>query len=360
MEKDSNRKIIHIDMDAFYASVEERDNPLLKGKPLIISGPPNSRSVVCTCSYEARKFGIHSAMPASHAYKKCPQGIFIPPNMKKYKEASNKIRSIFLDYTDLIEPLSLDEAYLDVTQNKMNNPSATLIANEIRQRVKNELNLTCSAGVSYNKFIAKIASDYNKPDGITVVTPDQGANFVANLAVSKFFGIGKKTQEHMNTLNIKTGSDLKVFEMHRMIKLFGKRGPYFYYAARGIDNRPVTPNRERKSFGREITLTEDLLDTDQIISLISDLSERVSTLLAGENKKGRTITLKIKYHDFINVTRSQSFPQPINDTEIINKTAVNLLKKTNAGKKAIRLVGVSISGFPEEDKNWGQPELPLE
>ncbi|CAB1061728.1 DNA polymerase IV (EC [Olavius sp. associated proteobacterium Delta 1] len=260
------RKIIHLDMDAFYASVEQRDTPELKGKPVIVGGDPNHRGVVAACSYEARKFGIHSAMASSTAYKLCPDAIFIRPRFDVYKAVSSEIREIFHEYTNLVEPLSLDEAFLDVTENFKEMVSATLIAKEIKNQIYSRTGrLTASAGVSFNKFLAKVASDINKPDGITVVTPEMAASFIDRLPIRKFFGVGKVTEEKMIGFGIKTGADLKKYKKEKLIQIFGKSGNYFYNIAHGKDDRPVEPNRIRKSIGKETTLPEDIDDTDQML-----------------------------------------------------------------------------------------------
>lgn len=253
-------------MDAFYASVEQRDTPELKGKPVIVGGDPNHRGVVAACSYEARKFGIHSAMASSTAYKLCPDAIFIRPRFDVYKAVSSEIREIFHEYTNLVEPLSLDEAFLDVTENFKEMVSATLIAKEIKNQIYSRTGrLTASAGVSFNKFLAKVASDINKPDGITVVTPEMAASFIDRLPIRKFFGVGKVTEEKMIGFGIKTGADLKKYKKEKLIQIFGKSGNYFYNIAHGKDDRPVEPNRIRKSIGKETTLPEDIDDTDQML-----------------------------------------------------------------------------------------------
>ena len=250
-----NRKIIHIDMDAFYASVEQRDKPYLRGKPVVVGGPPESRGVVTTCSYEARKFGIHSAMPSKNAYKRCPYAIFVPPRFDEYRKVSNQIREIFHRYTDLVEPLSLDEAFLDVTNNKLNIEYATTIAKMIKQDILEETNLTASAGVSYNKFLAKLASDYKKPNGLTIITLSSSQEFLDNLPIDKFFGVGKVTSKILKNMGIKTGYDLRKLSLHELEQIFKNRGYSFYQFARGIDYRPVEPFRERKSIGAETTQT---------------------------------------------------------------------------------------------------------
>ncbi len=340
---DDLRKIIHIDMDAFYASVEQRDNIQLRGKPVVVGGNPDSRGVVATCSYEARQFGIHSAMSCARAYRLCPQVIFVRPRFDAYHEVSQQIRGIFLQYTDLVEPLSLDEAYLDVTSNKPNIQSATWVAQIIRQKIRNETALTASAGVSYNKFLAKIASDIKKPDGLTVVTPEQAEQFIARLPIRRFHGVGRVTEKKMESLGILTGADLRQHSLQELSKNFGKAGEYYFNIARGIDLRPVVPNRVRKSIGKETTLTEDTADLGQMLTIIGALAEKVATLLQTKQTSGLTLTLKIKYSDFQIVTRSISREQPIETAEEILLLSEKLLQKTEAGKRAVRLLGVTIS-----------------
>src|SRR5210317_2501448 len=293
----SIRKIIHIDMDAFYASVEQRDRPELKGKPVIVGGDPQSRGVVAACSYAAREFGIHSAMASSTAYRLCPDAVFIRPRFDVYRAVSSQIREIFCEYTELVEPLSLDEAFLDVTENYMNMASATLIAREIKKKIFNRTGkLTASAGVSFNKFIAKVASDINKPDGITVITPDMADEFIDRLPIRKFFGVGKVTEEKMLNIGIKTGADLKRYKKEQLIQIFGKSGNYFYDIAHGLDDRPVEPNRIRKSIGKETTFPEDIDDTNQMVEILENIADRLENSLIKHEAKGRTITLKIKLY----------------------------------------------------------------
>ena len=330
-------------MDAFYASVEQRDNIQLRGKPVVVGGNPDSRGVVATCSYEARQFGIHSAMSCARAYRLCPQVIFVRPRFDAYHKVSQQIRGIFLQYTDLVEPLSLDEAYLDVTSNKPNIQSATWVAQIIRQKIRNETALTASAGVSYNKFLAKIASDIKKPDGLTVVTPEQAEQFIARLPIRRFHGVGRVTEKKMESLGILTGADLRQHSLQELNKNFGKAGEYYFNIARGIDLRPVVPNRVRKSIGKETTLTEDTADLGQMLTIIGALAEKVATLLQTKQTSGLTLTLKIKYSDFQIVTRSISREQPIETAEEILLLSEKLLQKTEAGERAVRLLGVTIS-----------------
>ena len=358
-----NRKIIHIDMDAFYASVEQRDNHELRGRPVIVGGDPQSRGVVAACSYEARKFGIHSAMACATAYRRCPHAAFIRPRFNVYKSVSRLIREIFLDYTDLMEPLSLDEAFLDVTENKKGISSATQIARQIRgQIVERTKGLTASAGVSFNKFLAKVASDVNKPNGITVITPDQAPAFIDQLPVRKFFGVGKVTEERMLNLGIKTGADLKRLSCEDLVHYFGKTGRYYYHVARGREDRPVQPDRERKSYGKETTLDTDIDDTNQMLDILYGLAGSVVEGLHREDRWGLTLTLKVKYHDFQSVTRSVTFPEPIGDIDVIMENIRRLLANTEAGNKKVRLLGISVSNFlgvRKEADGWVQMPLPF-
>ena len=349
------RKIIHIDMDAFYASVEQRDCPELQGKPVIV-GSPEGRGVVLTCSYEARKFGVRSALPGKEAKRLCPDGIFVPPRFPVYTEVSLHIREIFFRYTDLVEPLSLDEAYLDVTHDKLNIGSAIEIAKAIREAIKEETNLTASAGVSVNKFVAKIASGMQKPDGLTFIHPSQIEIFMEQLKVKDFHGIGRITAEKMNKMGIFTGADLKKLSRDEMMKQYGKPGRFYYDIVRGIDNRAVEAGRETKSVSVEDTFAEDVLD----IELLEKELERLSQLLFTRSDKyqvyGRTITLKVKYHDFKIISRSKTFPDKVTHPAFLAQTAKQLLKQTEAGRKKIRLLGVGVSGF-EDEKTIAQLRL---
>ena len=340
-------------MDAFYASVEQRDRPELKGKPVIVGGDPQSRGVVAACSYEARKVGIHSAMASSTAYRLCPDAVFIRSRFDMYRAVSAQIREIFCEYTDLVEPLSLDEAFLDVTQNYKGIPSATLIAQEIKKRIYQQTGgLTASAGVSFNKFIAKVASDINKPDGITVITPDMADEFIDKLPIRKFFGVGKVTEEKMLSLGIKTGADLKKFKKEKLIHLFGKSGSYFYNIAHGNDDRPVEPNRIRKSIGKETTLLEDIDDTEQMLEILENIAVRLENSLIKREAKGRTVTLKMKYFDFQSITRSITIDEPADSASVIMKYIKALLSKTEAGARKVRLLGISISNFDDRKTNF--------
>ncbi|RWY47343.1 DNA polymerase IV [Mucilaginibacter gilvus] len=342
----ARRKIIHIDMDAFYASVEQRDNPELRGKPLVVGGLPEGRGgVVATASYEARKFGIHSAMSSKRALQLCPHAIFVRPRFAAYKEASQHIREIFSRYTDLIEPLSLDEAYLDVTQDKLNIGSAIDIAKEIKQAIKEELNLTASAGVSVNKFVAKIASDMQKPDGLTFIGPSSIENFIENLPVEKFYGVGKVTAQKMKKLGLFTGADLKQLSLEQITGHFGKAGAFYYNIVRGIDEREVQPHRETKSMGAEDTFAYDLTTVEEMNAELEKIAKLVNERLLKYQLKGRTLTLKIKYSDFRQITRSQSHPDCFDDMQTIIHTAKNLLLTTDVENSRIRLLGITVSNF---------------
>ncbi len=339
------RKIIHIDMDAFFAAVEQRDNPRLRGLPVIVGGNPQSRGVVATCSYEARRFGIHSAMASARAQKLCRKAIFVRPRMAAYKEVSNQIREIFREYSDYVEPLSLDEAFLDVTLNKMKLQSATATALEIKNKIFLKTGITASAGVSYNKFIAKVASDIQKPDGLTVVPPKAGERFVENLLIRKFFGVGKVTEKKMLKLGIKTGADLKLKSKEFLIRNFGKSGLFYFDVVRGIDNRPVQARGGRKSIGRETTLQIDISDEEQMLNVLSKISEQVEKDLKRSKMKGRTVTLKVRYADFKSVTRSKSLPKKIDDAKTMMENVKELLKTTEAKTKKVRLLGITLTNF---------------
>ncbi|MBE6368740.1 MAG: DNA polymerase IV [Lentisphaerae bacterium] len=354
------RKIIHIDMDAFFASVEQLDHPEWRGLPVIVGGRPENRGVVSTASYEARKYGIHSAMPAKTARKLCPNGIFVEGNMARYKEISRRIRDIFAEVTDMIEPLSIDEAYLDVTCNKLNLPSATWLAFYLQQRIRQETNLTASAGVSFNKFLAKVASDWRKPAGLTVITPRRAKSFLFQLKIEKFYGVGAATAREFHKLNVHNGRDLYALPLETLIRTFGKSGIFYYNIVRGIDSRIVSPRESRKSLGREITLANDVDDLEIICNLIGQLSKKVSTLLQREKLAGKTVNLKIRYDDFSNVLRSITLPVAVNDAQQLAAAARTLLERTEAGKRKVRLIGVSCSNFPAaETQTMLHPELPL-
>lgn len=341
------RKIIHIDMDAFYASVEERDFPHLRGVPLAV-GSPKERGVVSTANYEARKYGVRSAMSSKVAMLKCPILRFQPPRFEVYKEVSAQIHRIFAEYTDMVEPLSLDEAYLDVTTNKKNMPSATIIAQEIKHKIYEQTHLTASAGVSYNKFLAKIASDYRKPNGLFVILPHQAQDFLMTLPVEKFYGIGKVTANHLHEMNIYTGSDLFKKNKYEMVQIFGKAGLYFYDVVRGVDNRAVEPNRERKSYSVETTFEKDLTTSFAVIAELYALEQRLWKDVENTGKSGRTLTLKIRFSDFTTLTRSHSSEVPLLSFHQLHKTAKRMLKRMDYNAKPIRLLGVGISNLIDD------------
>ncbi|MFH0785842.1 MAG: DNA polymerase IV, partial [Pseudomonadota bacterium] len=304
---DSPRKIIHIDMDAFFASIEQKDHIVFRGKPLVVGGSPGNRGVVAACSYEARKFGIHSAMPCAKAARLCREVIFTPPRMERYLEISAKIMTIFRQYTPLVEPLSLDEAFLDVTDIREQQPSATLLARQICQQIYTELQLTASAGISYNKFLAKVASDIKKPHGITTIPPETAQQFLDHLPIRKFYGVGQVTENKMRQLGINTGSDLRKWEMEPLVFHFGKIGSFLFNIVRGIDDRPVEPLRVRKSMGSETTLPFDTDNLIEIRKILIDLVQDLEKSLLKNNKGGYTLTLKVRYKGFIRLKRTFSF-----------------------------------------------------
>lgn len=342
------RKIIHIDMDAFYASVEQMDNPALRGKPVAVGGSEN-RGVVSAASYEARKFGVRSAISGVLAKKYCPEIIFVRPRFDRYKEISSKIHKIFYEYTDMVEPLSLDEAYLDVTQNKKGNPSAGLLAQEIRLRILNEVGLTASAGISVNKFVAKIASDINKPNGQKTVNPDEIIPFLEELPIRKFYGVGKVTTEKMYQLGIFTGADLKTKSVEFLEKHFGKSGAFYYNVVRGIHNSEVKPSRITKSVAAEhtfdINLSSEIFMLEQLERIATSLEKR----LKKHNISGKTVTLKIKYSDFTQQTRSKTLPYFISDKSLILEVVEELLYQEKM-KDSVRLLGISLSNLNTEEK----------
>jgi DNA polymerase-4 len=353
------RKIIHVDMDAFFASVEQRDNPELRGKPVAVGGG-SERGVVAAASYEARVFGVRSAMASVTARRRCPELIFVKPRFGVYREVSQQVRAIFSDYTPLVEPLSLDEAYLDVTEDLKGSGIATRIAEEIRARIREETGLTASAGVSYNKFLAKLASDQNKPDGLCVITPAKGAAFVASLPVSRFYGVGPKTAAKMERLGIVTGADLAAKDPAFLERHFGSSGPTYYRLARGICERQVRPDRERKSIGAEDTFMEDLTDPSRMEAELGRISETIWSRMEGRGIEGRTVVLKMKYQDFRIVTRSHSLPRPVAGREEFLDIGRTLLRRLVPVAKPVRLLGLTLAGLrsdapaPEQE-----PGLPL-
>ncbi len=352
------RKIIHVDMDAFYASVEQRDNPDLRGKPVAVGGS-EARGVVAAASYEARKYGVHSAMPSITAKRKCPDLIFVKPRFDVYKAVSLQIRQIFAEYTPMIEPLSLDEAYLDVTENLKGMEIATEIAAEIRAKIKETTGLNASAGISYNKFLAKMASDLNKPNGQAVITPKNGPSFVESLPVKKFHGVGPATAEKMHRLGIETGADLKARSLDFLIEHFGKSGPYFHGIARGIDDRQVKPNRVRKSIGAEDTFMVDIHSFDPARQGIQPLIEKVWAYCDANEFSAKTVTLKVKYANFTQITRSKSMPRPFGSLAELEDAVKLLLHAVFPVSRGIRLLGVTLSSLEHNAPKSEPPQLVL-
>lgn len=362
----SQRKIIHIDMDAFYASVEQRDNPDLRGKPIAVGGSA-MRGVVAAASYEARRYGVRSAMPSITAKRLCPDLIFVKHRFDVYREVSNQIREIFAEYTDLIEPLSLDEAFLDVTEIKAASfahlidqsgvPSATMIAEEIRKKIFDKTKLTASAGVSFNKFLAKVASDINKPNGIKVITPSEAIPFLEELPIEKFFGIGKVTAKRMHTLRIFTGKDLKAKSELELVQRFGKAGRHYYRIVRAEDNRSVNPNRIRKSIGAERTFFDDLKTESAMLEKLLPIAERVFDYMKKANNFGRTVTLKAKTPEFQSITRSKTFPSEPKNRELFLSIVTDLLKNHFEEIKEVRLLGVQVSNLEKDQKMVGGIQL---
>ena len=345
---DLSRKIIHIDMDAFFAAVEIRDNPKLKGKPVVIGSDPRKtggRGVVSTCSYEARTFGIHSAMSSKEAYERCPQAVFISGNYEKYTAVGQQIRAIFKRYTDKIEPMSIDEAYLDVTENKLGIKSAVKIARLIQQDIWQELHLTASAGVSYNKFLAKMASDYQKPRGLTVILPEEAENFLKQMDIAKFHGVGKKTVEKLHQMGVFTGADLIEISEIALIDRFGRLGFDLYRKARGIDNSPVKSDRIRKSIGKEKTYSKILGLEEDIKKELTLLSEKVALSLQKYEKSGKIVILKIRYADFSTLTKRKTLDQQTQDSDQIAQCIIQLYETLSDKDKGVRLLGVTVTGF---------------
>ena len=346
-EGDRIRRIVHVDMDAFFASVEQRDNPELRGRPVAVGGI--QRGVVAAASYEARRFGVRSAMPSMRAMRQCPDLIFVRPRFDVYRAVSQQIREIFLDYTPLVEPLSLDEAYLDLTDH-LGGRTATRIAQEIRARIRAATQLTASAGVSYNKFLAKLASDQRKPDGLFVIPPEAGPDYVQSLPIGRFHGIGPATAARMEAHGIRTGADLARQSPEFLTARFGKSGSYYWNIARGIDLREVKPDRIRKSIGAENTYSHDLRDLTEAEAALVPLAEKVWRYATGGERTGRTVTLKVKYGDFRQITRARSLPRPVAGVDEILQIARDLLATVFADPHGVRLLGVTLSGLEEAGK----------
>jgi len=339
------RKIIHVDMDAFYASVEQRDDPEIRGKPVAVGG--QHRGVVMAASYEARRFGVRSAMPSVTAKRRCPELIFVKSRFDVYRAVSQQIRAIFLDYTDLVEPLSLDEAYLDVTEDRLGLGSARAIAEDIRRRIREECQLTASAGVSYCKFIAKLASDHRKPDGLCVITPEKGPDFVASLPVARFHGVGPVTARKMERLGILTGADLREWSMPALQAHFGSSADWYWRICRGIDEREVKPDRPYKSVSAERTFDEDLTDPDLLAAELARIAGYAWDRIKRAEVVGRTVTLKVKYGDFTVITRSKSFASPVPDQEGFAAAGQGLLAALHPLTKGIRLLGLGLHNLTE-------------
>ncbi|SIT76801.1 DNA polymerase IV [Pontibacter indicus] len=353
------RKIIHIDMDAFFASVEQRDNPELRGKPVAVGGS-RARGVVAAASYEARRYGVHSALASKIAAQRCPQLIFVKPRFEVYSAVSRQIREIFYSYTDLVEPLSLDEAYLDVTENKIGMPSATIIANEIRAKIQAETGLTASAGVSFNKFLAKIASDMNKPNGFTLIPPDKAEEIVAALAIEKFYGIGKVTAAKMQSMGILTGADLRARSEEELVRNFGKTGRYYFRIARAQDDREVQPHRIRKSIGSERTFEVDLTEEEVMLLELEKLAKEVAHDMERLHATAKTITVKIKYFDFNQTTRSKTFLGEIKSADAIFTIARDLLRTPQLPAYPVRLLGITASSLLYQHDKMEGYQLTLE
>lgn len=379
---EESRVIIHIDMDAFFAAVEQRDDPALRGRPVVVGGPPDSRGVVCTCSYEARVFGVRSAMPCSQAWRLCPQAVFVRPRFAAYEIVSRHIRRIFSRYTDCIEPLSLDEAYLDASpghlmpvgralvaacgsrtgaENGAPDPmeGGRAIAHSIRQDIVRETGLTASAGVAANKFLAKLASDMDKPDGLTVIQPAMVREFLATLPIERFWGVGKVTASRLRGKGICDGAGLAARSRDELVRFFGKTGILLWEMARGVDERPVEPERERKSYGRETTFQRDIESLEEIQDILESLAGEVAAGMDASGVAGTTITVKVRTADFATVTRSHTLPRPTADARVIFHESLALLAKTRAGHEPLRLVGVSVSGLDHREQDVLQPDLPF-
>ncbi len=341
------RKIIHVDMDCFYAAIEQRDNPELKGKAVAVGGSDKRRGVIATASYEARRYGIKSALATKVAKKKCPRLIIVPPRFSVYKEVSQQIREIFYKYTDLVEPLSLDEAYLDVTENKLDMKSAILIARRIKEDILKEVQLTASAGVSYNKFLAKVASDFNKPDGLTAILPEKAQSFMEDLPIEKFFGIGAATARKMHRLRIKKGIDLKRLSKIELGQHFGKTGHFYYDIVRGVDDREVNPDRARKSVSEETTFVEDIVLEKEILAVLKKQSKSLSKTLIKNEIKGKTFNLKVRFNNFETITRSKTIDFYTNEEKHIY-TSIQKLYKALKNEREVRLLGVGMSNLDTE------------
>lgn len=354
------RKIIHVDMDAFYAAVEQRDHPAYRGRPLVVGGRPDQRGAVAAASYEARQYGIHSAMPSRIAQQRCRDLIFVKPRFDAYREVSQQIREIFSDYTDLVEPLALDEAYLDVTENKPGIPSAMAIARQIKQDILQVTRLTASAGVSINKFLAKVASGLNKPDGLTLIAPNQADAFIESLPIEKFHGIGRVTAAKMHRLGILTGADLKQWSEADLTQRFGKVGRFYYGIARGEDPRPVNPARIRKSIGAEKSFAPDLDSLQAMETALGAIAAKVSERIIAQQRRGHTLTLKIKYADYQQITRSRTRSYPVAPGAELLQLGLEMLRSHRDMNRPVRLLGLAVSNLEPTDAEYVQLCLNLD
>ncbi|MGA1848759.1 MAG: DNA polymerase IV [Thermoplasmatota archaeon] len=343
------RYIIHMDMDAFYASVEQRDDPELRGKPVIVGGDPRSRGVVAACSYEAREFGVHSAMASSRAYRLCPEAVFVHPRFDVYKSVSDRIMDIFHDLSDLVEPMSLDEAFIDVTDLVGEGTGPVEIAMELKERILKETGLAASAGVSFNKFLAKVCSGLDKPDGLKVVSPGEADTFIDGLPIRKFYGVGEVTEKRMIDHGILAGRDLKKFSRPELVRMFGRHGAYYHDIAHNLHDSPVVPLRERRSIGSERTLREDIDDRGEMIDILQALAGKLERLMKKRDLRGRTVTLKLRYFDFSRITRSITLTQPVSDADSIMQQIPPLLDRTQAGRLKVRLLGIAVSNLVNVD-----------
>ena len=357
--RDVSRTIIHVDMDAFYASVEQRDNPDLKGLPVIVGGDPDGRGVVSACSYEARRYGIHSAMATSTAYRLCPHGVFLHPRFGAYKEASERIMDVFKLFSDLVEPLSLDEAFLDVTENRLSIDDPERLASMIRRRIKSDTGLNASAGISYNKFLSKVASDQNKPNGQFHIPEENALEFLSRLPIGKFFGIGKVTEARMERLGIKNGSDLGKMSRSCLVRHFGRAGGFFFDIVRGIDDRPVSNHHERRSIGSERTFREDIGDTGLMLKRLGEISQSLSWEMRRMGIRGRTITLRMKYFDFQRTSRCITVPEGVEDSAVIMGYVRRLLLELYDRERKVRLLGISISNLIKDGGGPKQASLSM-
>jgi DNA polymerase-4 len=345
----NHRKIIYVDMDAFYAAVEQRDNPALQGRPVVVGGDPRQRSVVAAASYEARRFGVHSAMPMKTALRLCPQAVRVPPDFDKYRRVSGEIHALFREYTDQVEPVAFDEAYLDVTYNKQNIPFGHRTARMLKSQIRRQLRLTASAGVAPNKFLAKIASDLQKPDGLVVVMPDQVQDFLHPLPVEKIPGVGQVTRQHLLEWGVNTIGELAALPLMDLVRRFGKRGAYLWELAQGRDESPVDPSWEPQQLSQETTFAVDVYEREEMRFALKELVEELSGRLRRRHLKGRSVTLKVRYPDFQTITRSQTQHLYLDQAEPILERALDLLDRTEAEERGVRLLGVGVSGFEEEE-----------